>query len=152
MARAYIGLGANVGPREETLRRAVALLAGEEGVEVVGVSTLQETEPVGVVDQPRFLNGAMAVETTLSARELLDVLLRTERTLGRVRDGTRWGPRTVDLDLLVYADEVVDEPGLRVPHPRLQERRFVLEPLAELDPALVIPGAGRVLDVLSALD
>jgi len=152
VARAYIGLGANVGPREETLRRAVALLAGEEGVEVVGVSTLQETEPVGVVDQPRFLNGAMAVETTLSARELLDVLLRTERTLGRVRDGTRWGPRTVDLDLLVYADEVVDEPGLRVPHPRLQERRFVLEPLAELDPALVIPGAGRVLDVLSALD
>ena len=152
MARAYIGLGANVGPREETLRRAVDLLAGEEGVEVVGVSTLQETEPVGVVDQPRFLNGAMAVETTLSARELLDVLLRTERTLGRVRDGTRWGPRTVDLDLLVYADEVVDEPGLRVPHPRLQERRFVLEPLAELDPALVIPGAGRVLDVLSALD
>ena len=152
MARAYIGLGANVGPREETLRRAVALLAGEEGVEVVGVSTLQETEPVGVVDQPRFLNGAMAVETTLSARELLDVLLRTERTLGRVRDGTRWGPRTVDLDLLVYADEVVDEPGLRVPHPRIHERRFVLEPLAELDPELEIPELGRVSEVLAALD
>ncbi len=152
MTRAYVGLGANVGPREKTLRRAVELLAAEDGVEVVGVSTLQETEPVGVVDQPRFLNGAVAVETTLSAPELLDVLLRTERTLGRVRDGTRWGPRTVDLDLLVYADEVVDEPGLRVPHPRLQERRFALEPLAELDPGLVIPGAGRVLDVLSALD
>ncbi len=152
MARAYVGLGANVGPREETLRRAVELLAAEDGVQVVGVSTLQETDPVGVVDQPRFLNGAVAVETTLSPRELLDVLLRIERTLGRVRDGTRWGPRTVDLDLLVYADEVVDEPGLRVPHPHLQERRFVLEPLAELDPGLVIPGAGRVLDVLSALD
>jgi len=152
VARAYVGLGANVGPREETLRQAVELLATEDGVEVVGVSTLRETDPVGVVDQPRFLNGAVAVGTTLSPRELLDVLLRIERTLGRVRDGTRWGPRTVDLDLLVYADEMVDEPGLRVPHPRLQERRFALEPLAELDPGLVIPGAGRVLDVLSALD
>ena len=152
MARAYVGLGANVGPREETLRRAVELLAAEDGVEVVGVSTLRETDPVGVVDQPRFLNGAVAVGTTLSPRELLDVLLGIERTLGRVRDGTRWGPRTIDLDLLVFADEVVDEPGLRVPHPRLQERGFALEPLAELDPGLVIPGAGRVLDVLSALD
>ena len=152
MTRAYIGLGANVGPREETLRRAVELLAAEDGIEVIAVSNLRETDPVGVVDQPRFLNGAVAVETTLPPRELLDVLLRTERTLGRVRDGTRWGPRTVDLDLLVYADEVVDEPGLRVPHPHLQERRFALEPLAELDPGLVIPGAGRVSDVLSALD
>ncbi len=152
MARAYVGLGANVGPREETLRRAVELLAAEDGVQVVGVSTLQETDPVGVVDQPRFLNGAVAVETTLSPRELLDVLLRIERTLGRVRDGTRWGPRTVDLDLLVYADEVVDEPGLRVPHSRLQERRFVLEPLVELNPVLQIPGAGRVSDLLAALD
>jgi len=151
LARAYVGLGANVGPREETLRRAVELLAVEDGVEVVGVSTLQETDPVGVVDQPRFLNGAVAVETTLSPRELLDVLLGIERTLGRVRDGTRWGPRTVDLDLLVYADEVVDEPGLRVPHPRLQERRFVLEPLVELNPGLQIPGAGRVSDLLAAL-
>jgi len=152
VARAYVGLGANVGPREETLRQAVELLATEDGVEVVGVSTLRETDPVGVVDQPRFLNGAVAVETTLPPRELLGVLLRIERTLGRVRDGTRWGPRTIDLDLLVFADEVVDEPGLRVPHPRLQERGFALEPLAELDPGLVIPGAGRVLDVLSALD
>ncbi len=152
MTRAYIGLGANVGPREETLRRAVELLAAEDGIEVIAVSNLRETDPVGVVDQPRFLNGAVAVETTLLPRELLDVLLRTERTLGRVRDETRWGPRTVDLDLLVYADEVVDEPGLRVPHPHLQERRFALEPLAELDPGLVIPGAGRVSDVLSALD
>jgi len=151
VARAYVGLGANVGPREETLRQAVELLATEDGVEVVGVSTLQETDPVGSVDQPRFLNGAVAVETTLSPRELLDVLLRIERTLGRVRDGTRWGPRTVDLDLLVYADEVVDEPGLRVPHPRLQERRFVLEPLVELNPVLQVPGAGRVSDLLSAL-
>jgi len=105
--RAYIGLGANLGPREETLLRAVDLLAAVDGVEVVAVSQLRETEPVGVLDQPRFLNGAVAVETTLGPRELLDVLLRIERELGRTRDGTRWGPRTVDLDLLAYADELV---------------------------------------------
>jgi 2-amino-4-hydroxy-6-hydroxymethyldihydropteridine diphosphokinase len=150
--RAYVGLGANLGPREETIRRAVELLTAEDGVRVVGVSSLRETDPVGLVDQPRFLNGAVAVDTTLSPRELLDVLLRIERSLGRVRDGTRWGPRTIDLDLLVYAEEVVEEPGLRVPHPRLGERRFALEPLAELEPGLVIPGAGRVSDLVAALD
>jgi 2-amino-4-hydroxy-6-hydroxymethyldihydropteridine diphosphokinase len=78
--------------------------------------------------------------------------LSVERRLGRVRDGTRWGPRIVDLDLLLYGDDVVDEPGLRVPHPRLSERRFALEPLAELDPELVVPGAGGVSDLLAALD
>ena len=105
-----------------------------------------------MTDQPRFLNGAAALETGLSARALLETLLSVERRLGRVRDGTRWGPRIVDLDLLLYGDEVVDEPGLRVPHPRLQERRFALEPLAELDPELVVPGAGGVSDLLAALD
>jgi 2-amino-4-hydroxy-6-hydroxymethyldihydropteridine diphosphokinase len=151
VTRAYVGLGANLGDREATLRRAVELLAGVEGVEVVAVSELRETEPVGVVDQPAFLNGAVAVETSLSPRELLDSLLRVELQLGRVRDGTRWGPRTVDLDLLVYGDEVVDEPGLRVPHRRLHERRFALEPLAELDPALVVPGQGAVSALLTRL-
>jgi 2-amino-4-hydroxy-6-hydroxymethyldihydropteridine diphosphokinase len=105
-----------------------------------------------VVDQPRFLNGAVALDTELSAQALLEELLSVERRLGRVRDGTRWGPRIVDLDLLLYGDEVVDEPGLRVPHPRLAERRFAMEPLAELDPDLVVPGAGRVSDLLAALD
>ena len=150
MPRAYVGLGANIGPREETLRRAVELLAAVPDVEVVALSELRETDPVGVVDQPRFLNGAAAVETGLSARELLDALLDIEQTLGRIR-ADRWGPRTVDLDLLVYGDEVVDAPGLRVPHPRLHERRFALEPLAELDPCLELPGRGRVSDVLAAL-
>jgi 2-amino-4-hydroxy-6-hydroxymethyldihydropteridine diphosphokinase len=149
--RAYVGLGANLGPREGTLRRAVGLLASEDGVEVAAVSTLRETDPVGIVDQPRFLNGAVAVDTTLEPRRLLDVLLRIERELGRVRDGSRWGPRTVDLDLLLYGDEVVDEPGLRVPHPRLHERGFALEPLAELDPELEIPGRGRVSELLARL-
>ncbi|HLF68362.1 MAG TPA: 2-amino-4-hydroxy-6-hydroxymethyldihydropteridine diphosphokinase [Gaiellaceae bacterium] len=149
--RAYVGLGANLGPREETLRRAVGLLAAEDGVEIVGVSTLRETDPVGVLDQPRFLNGAVAIDTALRPRELLDVLLRIERELGRVRVGTRFGPRTVDLDLLLYGAGVVDEPGLRVPHPRLHERRFALEPLAELDPELEIPGWGRVSELLARL-
>jgi 2-amino-4-hydroxy-6-hydroxymethyldihydropteridine diphosphokinase len=151
MTRAYVGLGANLGPREITLLRAVDLLAAASGVEVVAVSQLRETDPVGVVDQPPFLNGAVAIETSLTARELLDLLLETERALGRVR-GERWGPRTVDLDLLVYGKELIDEPGLRVPHPRLAERRFALEPLADLDPALHVPGLGTVSAALAALD
>jgi 2-amino-4-hydroxy-6-hydroxymethyldihydropteridine diphosphokinase len=148
---AYVGLGANLGPREVTLLRAVDLLAEADGVDVLAVSTLRETEPVGVVDQPAFLNGAVEIETALAPQALLDLLLEIERSLGRVR-GERWGPRTVDLDLLVYGGETVAEPGLRVPHPRLQERRFALEPLAELNPELEIPGLGQVSDTLAALD
>ena len=116
-----------------------------------GVSELRETDQVGVVDQPPFLNGAVSVETTLSPRALLDLLLEVERSLGRVR-GERWGPRVVDLDLLVYGIEVLDEPGLHVPHPRLHERRFALEPLAEMNPELEIPGRGTVSALLAALD
>jgi 2-amino-4-hydroxy-6-hydroxymethyldihydropteridine diphosphokinase len=148
---AYIGLGANLGDREATLLRALELLEAEAGVEVVGVSRLRETDPVGVVDQPRFLNGAAAVETSLSARELLAALLRIERELGRVREGARWGPRTVDLDLLLFGHETIDEEGLRVPHPRLHERGFALEPLAELDPRAEVPGRGTVSDLLAGL-
>ncbi len=151
MTFAYVGIGANLGPREETLRRAVELLGRADGVEVVGVSELRETDPVGVIDQPPFLNGAVAIETMLPARALLDLLLEIERSLGRVR-GERWGPRIVDLDLLVYGNEVVDEPGLHVPHPRLHERRFALEPLADLNPELEIPGRGTVSALLAALD
>jgi 2-amino-4-hydroxy-6-hydroxymethyldihydropteridine diphosphokinase len=107
---------------------------------------------VGHVDQPRFLNGAAAVETSLTARELLERLLEIERRLGRVRgEGPRFGPRTIDLDLLLYGGETIDEPGLQVPHPRLAERRFALEPLAELEPALEIPGSGPVQALLAGL-
>jgi 2-amino-4-hydroxy-6-hydroxymethyldihydropteridine diphosphokinase len=148
---AYVGLGANLGAREETLRRAVALLDEAQGVDVHTVSELRETEPVGVVDQPPFLNGAVELETALSPSELLDLLLEIERSLGRVRS-ERWGPRVVDLDLLVYGGEIVDEPGLRVPHPRLHERRFALEPLAELDPGLEVPGRASVSALLAELD
>jgi 2-amino-4-hydroxy-6-hydroxymethyldihydropteridine diphosphokinase len=151
MTRAYVGLGANLGPKEVTLLRAVDLLAAEPGIEVLALSQLRETDPVGEVDQPQFLNGAVALETTLEPRELLEALLRVERELGRVRDGERWGPRTIDLDLLLYGDSVVDEPDLRVPHPHLHERRFALEPLVDLEPELRIPGRGAVSDVLARL-
>jgi 2-amino-4-hydroxy-6-hydroxymethyldihydropteridine diphosphokinase len=131
--RAYVGLGANLGDRERTLRAAVELLAANPQIEVLAVSSLRETDPVGPVkDQPRFLNGAVELETSLAARALLDVLLQTEATLGRTRDGPPGGPRTLDLDLLLYGDQQIDEPGLQVPHPRLHERPFVLEPLREL--------------------
>jgi 2-amino-4-hydroxy-6-hydroxymethyldihydropteridine diphosphokinase len=148
VTRAYVGLGANLGDRERTLRAAAEALAAEEGVEVVSVSTLRETEPVGVGEQPRFLNGAAELETTLTARELLDRLLAVEQRFGRVRIPGEHGPRTLDLDLLLYGDEVIDEPGLAVPHPRLHERRFVLEPLAELAPGLVVPGRGDMESLL----
>ena len=146
--RAYIGLGSNLGAREATLLRALELLAAEAGVTVAAVSAFRDTEPVGYVDQPRFLNGVAAVETELPARELLDRLLGVERSLGRRRDGPRFGPRTVDLDLLLYGDATIEEPGLSVPHPRLGERRFALEPLAELDPLLTLPDGRKVLDLL----
>jgi 2-amino-4-hydroxy-6-hydroxymethyldihydropteridine diphosphokinase len=150
--RAYVGLGANLGDREATLRAAVGALRAGPGVEVVAVSTLRETEPVGVGEQPPFLNGALALDTTLPACRLLELLLEVERRFGRVRDAAEpHGPRTLDLDLLLYGDERIDEPGLRVPHPRLHERRFALEPLAELSPGLVVPGRGTVEELLAGV-
>ena len=148
MPRVYIALGGNLGDRRANLERAVELLDADPALELVAVSSLRETDPVGYEDQPRFLNGALAADTALSPRELLDRLLAVERELGRERRGPRFGPRTVDLDLLLYGDDTVDEPGLTVPHPRLAERRFVLEPLAELDPALALPDGRRVRDLL----
>ncbi len=151
MTRAYVGLGTNLGNRRAMLRAALEQLAAEPGIEVVAVSSARETDPVGIVDQPRFLNAAAAVETELSARALLERLLAIERRLGRTREGPRFGPRTIDLDLLVYGDERIDEPGLEVPHPRLHERLFALEPLAELDPELDVPGRGPVEEIVAGL-
>jgi 2-amino-4-hydroxy-6-hydroxymethyldihydropteridine diphosphokinase len=152
LTRAYVGLGANLGERERTLREALARLAAQTDLEVVAVSQLRETDPVGFTEQPRFVNAAAAVETELPPRELLNRLLAIERSLGRTREGPRFGPRTIDLDLLLYGDETLDEPGLQLPHPRLHERRFALEPVAELDPKAVVPGRGPVGTLLAELN
>ena len=150
--RAYVGVGANLGDRERTIRRAIEMLAARPGVDVVAISMLRETDPWGPVEQPPYLNGAVALHTDLDPRDLLGVLLDVERSLGRDRaTEVRFGPRTLDLDLLVHGDLVRDEPGLTLPHPRLQERRFALEPLADLDPELVVPGRGTVAELLAAL-
>jgi 2-amino-4-hydroxy-6-hydroxymethyldihydropteridine diphosphokinase len=153
MARVFVGLGSNLGDRESTLRAAVGRLRGMPEVEVRGVSTLRDTDPVGPVAQPRFLNGVVELETELSPRLLLGALLELERAFGRDRSVVpAQGPRTLDLDLLLYDDRTISEPGLEVPHPRLHERRFVLQPLAELDPDVQVPGRGSVQLLLAELD
>jgi 2-amino-4-hydroxy-6-hydroxymethyldihydropteridine diphosphokinase len=151
VTRAYVGLGANLGDRESTLRAAVDALGSQDGITVAAVSSLRETDPVGVGDQPLFLNGVVALDTSLRARAFLDRLLAVEQRFGRVRVPGERSPRTLDLDLLLYGDETIDEPGLTVPHPRLHERRFVLEPLAELAPGLVVPGRGTVEFLLTGV-
>ena len=150
---AYIGLGANLGKRDATIEEALRLLGEDDRTSVLGSTVPIETEPVGYEDQPRFLNAAAKLATTRSPGELLELLLSIEHALGRVRgEGPRYGPRTIDLDLLVYGNEMIDEPALVVPHPRLHERRFALEPLAELDPELVVPGRGSVSALLAELE
>lgn len=148
---AFVGIGSNLGDRESHLSRAVELLSTADNIEVSAVSQIRETEPVGPVEQGPFLNAAVRVETELAPRELLHLLLDIEERMGRVRR-ERFGPRTIDLDLLLYGDEVVDEPGLTVPHPRLTERRFALEPLSDLDPGLTIPGSGPISALLAELE
>ena len=145
MTVAYVGLGANVGDREGQIREAAALIGAQR------LSSLIETEPWGLRDQPPFLNAAAEVETHLPARAFLDRLLAVERRLGRLRTGKRWGPRTIDLDLLLFGAETIDEPGLTVPHPYLLQRAFALEPLSELSPELEIPGNGTVSEALAGL-
>ena len=132
-ATAYIGLGSNLGDRRDLIGRAVEALDAVEGVTVVEQSDLYETEPVGGAPQPKFLNGAVGVETSLTPRQLMDQLLAIERALGRTRTAPN-APRAIDLDLLLYGDTVIDEETLRVPHPRMHERWFVLKPLADIAP------------------
>jgi len=152
MTRAYVGLGANLGDREGILRLALERIAAEPSVELVAASTLRETEPEDYLDQPLFLNAAAAVETDLSPRQLLARLQLIECELGRRRAGPRFGPRVIDLDLLLYGSLTMSEPEIEIPHPRLHLRRFALEPLAELDPELEVPGKGSVSALLAGLD
>jgi 2-amino-4-hydroxy-6-hydroxymethyldihydropteridine diphosphokinase len=142
---AYVGLGANLGDREAAIRHAAELIGATR------LSTIVETEPWGYENQPRFLNAVAEIDTPLTAQQLIVHLLDVERRLGRERVGPKWGPRTIDLDLLTFGDAVIDEPGLQVPHPRIAERLFVLEPLAELAPDLEIHGFGTVQALLAGL-
>jgi 2-amino-4-hydroxy-6-hydroxymethyldihydropteridine diphosphokinase len=144
----YIGLGGNLGDPVATLREALALVAELPGVQLDAVSSAYESAPVGLADQPAFVNAAARVLTDAPLADLLAGLLAVERELGRVRT-VRYGPRTCDLDILLAGDEVADEPGLAVPHPRLAERRFALAPVVELDPALRLPD-GTLLSSLLA--
>jgi 2-amino-4-hydroxy-6-hydroxymethyldihydropteridine diphosphokinase len=143
---AFLGLGSNLGDRLAHLQRAVTLLAAEPGITPLSCSRVWETDPVGGPPQPDFLNIVLRVETRLSPHELLDACRRVESALDRVRD-VRWGPRTIDVDILLIDDEVLEEPTLTVPHPRLAERAFVVLPLLELDPDPVLPGGVRLLDL-----
>ncbi|WP_037060058.1 2-amino-4-hydroxy-6-hydroxymethyldihydropteridine diphosphokinase [Pseudoxanthomonas suwonensis] len=150
---ACIGLGANLGQPVPTLRRAAAALAALPGTRLLALSRFYRTPAWGRVDQPDFINAAALLQTRLEPLELLQHLLRIEREAGRDRgDGQRWGPRVLDLDLLLYAGRVIDLPGLRVPHPHLHERAFALVPLAEIAAAEPFPGRGSVGDALRGLD
>ena len=145
MAVAYIGLGANLGDRMTMLRTAIQRLETLGGI--AGVSSLYETEPVGYLAQPSFLNAVVALDTAQAPADLLGALLSIERDLGRVRSFPN-APRTLDLDLLLVDDVILDTPELTLPHPRLHERAFVLVPLAEIAPELVLPGTGKTMQEL----
>ncbi len=140
----FIALGSNLGDREAMIRQALDALAALPETELLRASSLYDTEPAGDVDQPNFLNAVAQLDTNLSARQLLWNLLLIEKRLGRER-ARRWGPRIIDLDLLLYGNELIEEDDLRVPHPEMTRRAFVLVPLVELDPTLVHPGTGGTM-------
>jgi 2-amino-4-hydroxy-6-hydroxymethyldihydropteridine diphosphokinase len=148
MTRAAVALGSNLEDPDAQVRRAFDELAALPETEVLRTSPLYRTAPVGYVDQPDFVNACALVETRLAPRALLDELLALEKRHGRVREIAN-GPRTLDLDIVLYGDRVIDEPGLKVPHPRAHERAFVLKPLLDVWPDAVIPGRGRAADLVA---
>jgi 2-amino-4-hydroxy-6-hydroxymethyldihydropteridine diphosphokinase len=148
MEQAYIGVGSNVGDRQGFCRRGVENLGLVDGISIEAVSGLYETSPVGGPPQRSFVNLVAKISTTLSARVLLHACKDIEKTLGRSPTDIRWGPRVIDLDVLLYGAEKINEPDLEVPHPRIVERRFVLVPLLELDPDAADPWGGRYSDWL----
>jgi 2-amino-4-hydroxy-6-hydroxymethyldihydropteridine diphosphokinase len=151
-ATAYIGIGSNLRDPASQVRRAFRGLALIPESRLRACSPLYLTVPVGIQQQPDYVNAAACVETALSAQALLSQLQLIERRQGRVRDGTRWGPRILDLDLLVFGDFVIDQPGLQVPHPELAKRAFVLVPLSDIaPPALEIPGQGALTRLLAGV-
>lgn len=151
--RAFVGLGGNVGAVETTLMEALGSIDSLPQTSIRAQSRLYRSPPWGRADQAEFVNGVVELQTRLAATTLLEALLGIEVRFGRVRNSDdRWGPRTLDLDLLAYGEEEIDVPGMHLPHPRLHERGFVLVPLAEIAPTLEIPGRGKVADLLAAVD
>lgn len=151
-AIAFVGLGGNVGAAVTTLRAAIGDLSALPDTQLLRASRLYRTPAWGMEDQPDFVNAVAMLETQLAPQALLEHLLAIERIHGRLRDADlRWGPRTLDLDLLLYGDAVIDKPGLHVPHPQLHKRAFALQPLVEIAPETVIPGIGRASDALAAM-
>lgn len=148
MVTAYIGLGSNLKDPHRQLTRAIASLKSLADCRCLAVSGLYRSKPMGPQDQPDYINAVMALETDLSALALLDVLQAIEQQQGRVRGAEQWGPRTLDLDLLIYCDWMIDEPRLKIPHPGLHERSFVLYPLYEIAPTLQVPGRGALVELL----
>ncbi|MGH8232848.1 MAG: 2-amino-4-hydroxy-6-hydroxymethyldihydropteridine diphosphokinase [Rhodanobacteraceae bacterium] len=151
MPEAYVALGSNLDDPTVQVERGFEALARLPHTTLQARSRLYRTPPWGVVDQPDFINAVASLETALAPRDLLEALLAIETRAGRVR-GARYGPRTLDLDLLLYGDSPVRESGMEIPHPRLHERSFVLLPLADLAPDLEVPGHGRVADLLARVD
>jgi len=147
--RAVLALGSNLGDRRQNLQSAVDGLFDAPGLGFRAVSPVYETRPVGGPDQPDYLNAVIAVETVLPARAILDRAHRVEDALRRVRE-VRWGPRTIDVDLIVVGEEISDDPELTLPHPHAHERAFVLAPWADIEPGAEIPGRGRITDLLDA--
>jgi 2-amino-4-hydroxy-6-hydroxymethyldihydropteridine diphosphokinase len=145
-----VALGSNLGDRQRNLQAAIDALAGVPGLDLAAVSPVFETSPVGGPDQPDYLNAVLVARTLLPARAVLERCQQIETSLGRVRT-QRWGPRTLDLDIIVYGDEVSDDPALTLPHPRAHERAFVLAPWCAADPAGRIPGHGRACDLLATV-
>ena len=152
MTRAFVALGGNLGDTHAILRQALEDLAALPRTRLLARSRFYRTPPWGLREQPPFLNAAAELETALAPHELLDALLDIERAAGRVREGERWGPRTLDLDLLHMEGVTLRDERLTLPHPRIGERAFVLLPLAELAPELELPGQGRVDALLAAAD
>lgn len=151
-AVAFVGLGANLGDPVVTVRRALQCLAALPDTRVLRASRLYRTQPWGVLAQPDFINAVAMLDTALAPRRLLDALLAIEREYGRERESEpRWGPRVLDLDLLLHGQTMLDEPGLRLPHPYLHARAFVLLPLAEIAPETMIPGVGRVATLATGI-
>lgn len=148
---AYLSLGANLGDKAANMRQAVRLIAANESCTVVAASSLYVTSPVGVEDQPDFLNAVVAVSTTLTPSELLDLCREIEKKIGRKRT-IRWGPRVIDIDILLYEGVDIAENDLTVPHPHMMERAFVLAPLAEIAPELVVPGGVTAREAVENVD